>query len=73
MQLIANDFKVPEYNDCNTEIVREAGQKLQPRTYVIYFPLINMNPAEPDTILTTMHMVNTVRTPFLQMTSSCSR
>lgn len=43
----------PESNSYNTNIAREAGQKLQPITYVTYFPLINMNPAEPDTILKT--------------------
>lgn len=53
MQLITNDFEEPEYNSYNTNIAREAGQKLQPITYVTYFPLINMNPAEPDTILKT--------------------
>ena len=78
MQLIANDVEVPEYNGYNTKIVRETGQKLQPKTYVTYFPLINMNPVAPDIILTTMHMVkttteNSIFTPFLQMTNSCSR
>ena len=53
MQLIANDFEEPESNSYNTNIAREAGQKLQPITYVTYFSLINMNPAEPDTILKT--------------------
>ena len=75
MQLIANDAEVPEYNGYNTKIAREADQKFQSRTYVTYFPLINMNPAEPDTILTTMHMVNTATEnsgqTFLQLNSSC--
>ena len=34
MQLIAKKVEVPEYNSYNTKIVREAGQKVQPRTYV---------------------------------------
>ena len=33
------------------KITREADQKLQPGNHAIYFPLINMNPAEQDTIL----------------------
>ena len=59
MQLIVNNVELPEYNCYNTKIVREVGQKFQPRTYVTYFPLINMNPAEVDTILTMMHMAKT--------------
>ena len=59
MHLIAIGVEVSEYDCYNTKIARETGQKLQPRTYVTYFSLINMNPDEPDTILTTMHMVKT--------------
>ena len=55
MQLIANDFEEPVYNGYNTKIDRETGQKLQARTYIKYFSVINMNPAERDTTLTTMH------------------
>ena len=46
--------EVPKYNGYDTKIAREASQKLQPRTYTTYFPLINMNPAE-----SAMHMVKT--------------
>ena len=57
MQLMVNDVLIPEYNGYNTQIARESGQSLEPATHVTYFSLINMNPAEPDTILTTMHLV----------------
>ena len=57
MQLMVNDVLIPEYNGYNTQIARKSGQSLHPATHVTYFPLINMNPAEPNTILTTMHLV----------------
>ena len=72
MQLIANTVEVPEYNGYNTKIAREAGQKLQPRTYVTYFPLININPAEPGTILTTIHMVKTATENYSQTYTICT-
>ena len=58
-QLIANDFEEPEQNGYKAKIAREAGQKLQPRIYVTYFPLVNMNTTEPDTISTVVHIVKT--------------
>ena len=57
MQLIGNYSEVLQYNGYNTKIAKESGQTLQSRTYVACFPLINMNPTESDTILSTMHMV----------------
>jgi hypothetical protein len=57
MNLIANDVTLPEYNGYNTRITRESGQNLKPATHVTYFPLINMNTAKADTILTTIHLV----------------
>ena len=57
MTLIANDVQVPKYSGYNTKIARESGQQLQPATHTTYYPLVNMNPAEPDTVLSTMHVV----------------
>ena len=44
----------PEYNGYNTMQTREEGQSLKPKTRAIYLPLIDMPPAEYDTILTSM-------------------
>ena len=44
----------PEYNGYNTMKAREEGQLLKPKTKAIYLPLIDMPPAEYDTILTSM-------------------
>ena len=57
MNLISSGVGISEYNGYNTKIAREAGQGLRPATDITYLPLINMNPAEPDTVLTTMHLV----------------
>ena len=57
MELIANGVEELEYNGYNTTIASKAGQKLKSRTYITYFPQIRMNPAEPDTISITMHIV----------------
>ena len=52
MNLMGSGVEIPEYNGCNTNIAREAGQGLQPATHVTYLP-----PAKPNTALTTMHLV----------------
>ena len=57
MTLTANGVQVPEYSGNNTKIARESGQQLQPATPTTYYPLVNMNLAEPDTVLSTMHVV----------------
>ena len=44
----------PEYNGFNTRKGREEGVSLQLKTETIYLPLIDMPPAEYDTILTLM-------------------
>ena len=44
----------PEYNGYNTKQAREEGVSLQLKTNAIYLPLIDMPPAEYDTILTSM-------------------
>ena len=51
-----NGSEFPEYNGFNTKLVREAGVGLHPATHVCFY-VINMNPAEPETILTIMNLV----------------
>ena len=60
VNLIANDVQVPEYGGYNTKITRETDQQLKPATHTTHYPLINMNPAEPDTVISTMHLVKSV-------------
>lgn len=47
----------PEYNGFNTKKAREEGLSLQQKTRAIYLPLIDMPPAEYDTVLTSMLQV----------------
>ena len=42
----------PEYNGYNTKKAREEGVSLQVKTNVVYLPLIDVPPAEYDTIPT---------------------
>ena len=37
-----------------TQLIREQGHQPQSRTKVIYMPLIDMKPSDPDTMLTAM-------------------
>ena len=77
MTLIANDVQVPEYSGYNTKIARESGQQLQPATHTTCYPLVNMNPAEPDTVLSTMHVVKSATGKLVRsiqsslMTNNC--
>ena len=57
LKLLRKDFETPEYNDLNTKLARKADVRLHPFSHVTYMPLINMNPAEPDTMHTTMKFV----------------
>ncbi|MES9884040.1 MAG: hypothetical protein ABW185_24600 [Sedimenticola sp.] len=50
----------PEFNGFNTQHVRHAGCGLQPGTRVIYLPMVDMPPAEPDTMLTSMFEVKRI-------------
>ena len=50
-------FGCLEYNGYNTKKAREDGVSLQPKTNATYLPLIDMPPAEYDTILTSMLQV----------------
>ena len=44
----------PEFGGFNTKLSREQGQSAQPATRAIYTPLIDMTPADPDTMMTAM-------------------
>ena len=51
---VVSDTDTPEFGGFNTKLAREQGQSAQPATRVIYTPLIDMNPADPDTMMTAM-------------------
>ena len=57
LKLLRNGFEIPEYNGFNTTLPTESGVQPRPATHVTYMPLINMNSAEPDTMLTTVKVV----------------
>lgn len=40
-----------EYSGYNTKVCREQGYTLQPKTKVVYLPLIDKDPADPTTIM----------------------
>ena len=65
--------ETPEYNGFNTRICREAGMKLARKSAVRYMPLINMKPADPDTVNTAihnaMHMVRETNQEYLVITA----
>ena len=44
----------PEFGGYNTKLCREQGHTLQPRTRVVYLPMINKTPAEPATMMAAM-------------------
>ena len=54
---ILNEESCPEYNGFNTALMRNAGVAKSPPTTVTYIPLVNTNPTDPDTILTSMYKV----------------
>ena len=47
----------PEFNGYNTRATRSEGQSLQPKTRAVYLPLIDMPPANYDTMLSSMLQV----------------
>ena len=44
----------PEYNGYNTRLCREQGHSVQPKTRVVYLPMINQPPADPSTMMAAM-------------------
>lgn len=55
--MLGNGFEIPENNGCNTKLSREPGIRFHPATHVTYMPLVNINHAEPGTMITTMKLV----------------
>ena len=47
---VVTDTDTPEFGEFNTKLTREQGQSTQPATTAIYTPLIDMTPADPDTM-----------------------
>ena len=54
MSDIIGDEIIPEWNGFNCSLNRESGCIAKPATTCVYTPLINMKPADPDTMLTAM-------------------
>ena len=57
LQGILNKESCPECNSFNKALMRNVGVAMCPPTTVTYIPLINMSPADPDTILTSRYKV----------------
>ena len=54
LKRVNSEENVPEFASFNTKLCREDGHCIQPATRTIYMPLIDMDPADPNTILTAM-------------------
>ena len=50
MQDIISEDNCPEFIGYNTKICREQGHKMQPKTKIVYLPLIDKPPSAPETI-----------------------
>ena len=55
LDITQEESSCPEYNGYNTQITREEGVAMKPKTQAVYLPLIDMPPSDPDTILTALH------------------
>ena len=51
---IVSESDTPEFAGYNTKLCREEAQTIKPATRAIYTPLIDMDPADSDTMLTAM-------------------
>jgi hypothetical protein len=51
---VINREECPEFNGYNTAIRRNQGHPPEPKTRVVYQPLIDMKPSDPDTMMTAM-------------------
>ena len=52
LKRVNSEQNVPEFAGFNTKLCREDGQCVQPATRAIYTLLIDMDPADPDKMLT---------------------
>lgn len=57
LQDILTQDNCPEFHGYNTKQSREQGHLPQGRTKVVYLPLIDMKPSDPDTMMTAMTKV----------------
>ena len=55
LDITQEESSCPEYNGYNTQITREKGVAMEPKTQAVYLPLIDMPPSNPDTVLTALH------------------
>jgi len=46
--------KCPEFNGYNTRLCRDQGHTIASKTKIVYLPLIDMPPAHPSTMFTSM-------------------
>ena len=51
---------VPDYGGYNNKIKRNESQQNRPKSNIVYLPLIDKRPADPSTVLTTMHSVDLI-------------
>jgi len=51
---VATSTNPIEFGGFNNKLCSEQGQRLKPATKAVYLPLIDMNPAHPDSMLTAM-------------------
>ena len=49
---VLQEADTPEYNGFNTQVCRESGMQTACKSIVRYMPLLNMKPADPDTVNT---------------------
>ncbi|KAI9520747.1 hypothetical protein NQZ68_013152 [Dissostichus eleginoides] len=56
-QEVLTQDNCPEYHGYNTKRSREQGTLPQAKTKVLYLPLIDMKPSDPDTMMTAMARV----------------
>ena len=54
LKRVTSEVNVPEFAGCNVQLCRQQEQSVQPATKPLYTPLIDMDPADPDTMLTAM-------------------
>ena len=54
LQHVANSDRCPEFNGYNTKVCRDEGHALQPKTKIVYMPLIDMPPAHHSTMFTVL-------------------
>ena len=54
IQSVTSEDPCPEFGGFNTKMAREQGHVIQPASKVMYTPLLDMTPSDPDTMMTAM-------------------